>query len=781
MQITVFESVKTATGTLYDLEWSDLVKHLTEPREFASKGDCPLLKLATFANNQRSDANVLDVYGVELDYDAGLITVDIAAMMLQMAGIKCVLYTSPSHTATTPRWRVIAPLSRIYTKVERHEYIARLNGALGGVASHESFTAAQIYYFGKVNGVNYQSKVIDGQFLDLMEHLPSIAPIKQLDKPFVAVALESIAQDVIDDLRSALVTIDADDRATWIAVANNVASLGQVGLELWLEYSKKSAKYDEADALRVWSTLEGSRSGYQSVFVKAQAAGWVNPKKRDLSKIFGKVLDIPDTAKRARIAGGLVAGGVLTEADTFKQLLDSAGEDQKARDAVMKAFESGKAAPKQANFFDWREALAAHVAQLNLQYCCVLASGYYRVLEKDNDNHAKYKLIRPAELTQAYEGDTIQVGVKGKDDTPVFANKFKAWLVHPDRRNYKGGLTFAPNTQVADDIYNSYAGFAVTPTYDPIITKRVYNHIHDVVCSGNEEHYQYALNWIANMCQNPNKPGGTAFIVRGRKGTGKGLMGRLLTGIIGGHSLQISNLKHLVGSFNAHQADLLLLWCDEALNGNKMQDTSELNRLLTEPTLAIERKGMDVVQEPNRLHVYCTTNEAYAVPASNDERRLFVIDIKPTTPGRAHWAALEKDITNPAVQAAFLFDMLARDLTLFHPGDIPDSTALNEQREHSFNSMQRFLYDGLVAEHFDIAMTSKDWAVRVPASGMVDSYQHWCNVKRVPAMASGRLSRYLTSIYGRTTVSNGIRYYHLGAYAAACEAFEKFEKVELFK
>ena len=43
--------------------------------------------------------------------------------------------------------------------------------------------------------------------------------------------------------------------------------------------------------------------------------------------------------------------------------------------------------------------------------------------------------------------------------------------------------------------------------------------------------------------------------------------------------------------------------------------------MITEPTLAIERKGQDTETVPNMLHILMASNNQWIVPAGLDERR----------------------------------------------------------------------------------------------------------------------------------------------------------------
>lgn len=162
MRVTFFANLSARDKSEFDWSWPDIVQFLRdEPPEAQLKCRLPLIKLAVFGDARsdmdslRHDANVLTVTGVEGDYDGGEMTIDEAAERLRGAGVRALLYTSPSHVEASPRWRVLAPLERECDPSERHEYVRALNGVLGGVLSRESFTLSQAFYCGRIEGREY--------------------------------------------------------------------------------------------------------------------------------------------------------------------------------------------------------------------------------------------------------------------------------------------------------------------------------------------------------------------------------------------------------------------------------------------------------------------------------------------------------------------------------------------------------------------------------------------------------------------------------------------------
>lgn len=147
-----------------------------------NKEQLPWLKLAGFGNEPsdkeclRYDANVTALWGAELDYDGGLISIEEAAAAL--AGVEALLYETASSTPQRPRWRTLCPASRSYkgptAKLRdlRAQWVARVNGLLGGVIAGESFNLSQAFYVGTVESKPPVTVIItEGARIDTLDRL----------------------------------------------------------------------------------------------------------------------------------------------------------------------------------------------------------------------------------------------------------------------------------------------------------------------------------------------------------------------------------------------------------------------------------------------------------------------------------------------------------------------------------------------------------------------------------------------------------------------------------
>jgi hypothetical protein len=163
-------------STLADL--ANLIKTTAAP----AKAELPWLKLAAFGDKRtekgslRHDGNVKWISGIEADYDAAQMPFDEAVGLLEYHCIMGLLYTSPSHQEAKPRWRILCPFELGRQPDKRAYYLARLNGAFGGIFSHESWTLSQAYYFGNIDGQSpARTAQIYGHTLDQLDDLDATA------------------------------------------------------------------------------------------------------------------------------------------------------------------------------------------------------------------------------------------------------------------------------------------------------------------------------------------------------------------------------------------------------------------------------------------------------------------------------------------------------------------------------------------------------------------------------------------------------------------------------
>jgi hypothetical protein len=140
-------------------------------------------------------------------------------------------------------------------------------------------------------------------------------------------------------------------------------------------------------------------------------------------------------------------------------------------------------------------------------------------------------------------------------------------------------------------------------------------HIEEVIAGGNAEFAEYVIRWIAWAIQNPAAQAEVALVLIGHKGAGKGTLVRVLQRIFGAHAFQVTSREEVIGKFNGHLQDCVLFVADEAYWGGDKRCVGRLQGMITEPTLPIERKGVDLILVPNYLHVVMLAEPGWVIPA----------------------------------------------------------------------------------------------------------------------------------------------------------------------
>lgn len=269
------------------------------------------------------------------------------------------------------------------------------------------------------------------------------------------------------------------------------------------------------------------------------------------------------------------------------------------------------------------------------------------------------------------------------------------WLRHTQRRQYDR-IVFAPGIDVPGAM-NLWTGFAVTPKPGQWPLTR--DHLLKIICGGSEPYFAYLMGWLARMVQQPGSQGEVAVVLRGREGTGKSIIRKNIARWFGRHALAVSQPSHLVGNFNYHLRDVVFLAAEEAFFAGDKRHQSVLKSIITDESLTIERKGVDSETSPNCLHLVMLSNEKWVVPAGQDDRRYFVLDVSDACMKNIpYFKAIQAELDNGGLEA-WLYELLTMDLGTFEVRNKPDTAGLQDQKRMSMKDEDQWilhlLRDGL--------------------------------------------------------------------------------------
>ena len=391
--------------------------------------------------------------------------------------------------------------------------------------------------------------------------------------------------------------------------------------------------------------------------------------------------------------------------------------------------------------------LAEMVSDMNQHHAHVMVGGKAKIINIKLDpihGWRTHDFSSPADFRSCYSNKQIKIGDKIK-------SAGQAWLDHPDRLSYQG-VTFDPDYKDSS-YYNLFQGFAVEPKEGDC--GLYLDHIRCNICKGDEDLYHYVLDWMADAIQNPSKRPGVALAIKGKQGVGKGVFASTFLSLFGPHGIQVTQSSHLVGNFNAHLRDKLLVFADEAFWAGDKKSEGVLKALITEDTLAIEMKGVDVQTSPNFTRLILASNNEWLIPASADQRRFVVLEAgvaKQQDSG--YFKAIADQMENGGREALMKF-LMDRDLYGINLRNIPKTSALTDQLLYSLDSVGQWLYTcldyGGYQEGLGITIELKEWPKLILTDHFRNAYLNYCNQNSINYKVSGpvfgkRLKELLPSI-----------------------------------
>ena len=342
--------------------------------------------------------------------------------------------------------------------------------------------------------------------------------------------------------------------------------------------------------------------------------------------------------------------------------------------------------------------------------CRIISEVYDHVLFRPRISYQSFDDFR-----NRYCNKQVQIATN-KDGLPVYKPAGQWWISHAMRRQYDT-VVFAPEKEIPL-AYNLWQGFACESI--PGDCSLFLEHVEKNICNNNEEHYKYLLGWMARCVQKPAATGEVAIVLRGDMGTGKGFFANNFGAIFGRHYLQVSDPKHLVGSFNAHLRDCIVLMADEAFFAGDKKHESVLKSLITEKTLSVEQKGVDVYASPNYAHIIMASNSNWVVPAGNNERRFFVLDVSnDKMQDKKYFSKIKHQMDNGGLEALLHF-LMHYNINEFEVREVPKTEALRDQKLLSYSAEETWWYeklqDGRILKDHDF------WEKEVMKNSLQDDY-----------------------------------------------------------
>lgn len=155
----------------------------------------------------------------------------------------------------------------------------------------------------------------------------------------------------------------------------------------------------------------------------------------------------------------------------------------------------------------------------------------------------------------------------------------------------------------------------------------VINKIIDHVLGNDMATLDHFYNWLAVIVQHKTRAG-TAWVMQGTQGTGKGLlMHNILTPLFGYENVAAKRMEELESQFTEFMENKFIVFIDEIEAGKSLYHakvTAKLKNLIVEPMISIRNMYRPAYLAPNFASMIFASNKPSSVEVAPDDRRFNV-------------------------------------------------------------------------------------------------------------------------------------------------------------
>ena len=301
-----------------------------------------------------------------------------------------------------------------------------------------------------------------------------------------------------------------------------------------------------------------------------------------------------------------------------------------------------------------------------------------------------------------------------------------------------------------DDKFNTYDGMAavnLSGGHDADIIAPLLRFLFNTVSCDSREVYEYLINMLARVVQNPTQPVGVAIVLHGIQGTGKDTFVEFLRDFLFGKHLYcgFSGLESATAKFNAEQQGKKMFYISEAASTREAYISAYqmMKGLITSDVRWIEPKGQARYSIPAADFWIISTNNTHSVYLDDSDRRYFAFSMNPKTANDAdYFAELRDQIMTEEVGNHFYTYLMSYTTSRALLSKIPKTELRETLLEGSGTSTARFARHKksmirAVAE--PTAAQLAGW--KVPAANVYEEYGAWCTANREPATTGTKFGR----------------------------------------
>ncbi len=339
---------------------------------------------------------------------------------------------------------------------------------------------------------------------------------------------------------------------------------------------------------------------------------------------------------------------------------------------------------------------ASPLKALQQQFAIIDLSGEIRVVNRlqikafksgGTQNEPAFYRRADAELLMNRRLENLPLSCAPKRIIPEF------WAA-PGTKMYEG-TAFTPE-KTPPSILNFWVGPTLKAV--PGDCSTLTNFIRDIICDGDEESFEYLMDFLAHMVQKPKEKPGVIIVMLGGQGTGKGVFFGILRAIWSRTCLLVSDINQVIGQFNACLEHNYVICMDEALFAGDRKALDRLKSMVTEPHIRIEQKYQPARSIESVHRFFAASNHDHFAHVEQDDRRFAFFRISDTKQQNTeYFRTIVAAINDDLVMSALMHELKKRDLSNFDVRKKPSGAEHMKQKIKSLQGFDRYWFEVLLS------------------------------------------------------------------------------------
>ena len=386
-------------------------------------------------------------------------------------------------------------------------------------------------------------------------------------------------------------------------------------------------------------------------------------------------------------------------------------------------------------------------------------------LVKVNEAEQYLKVGDFVEQTRHFQYQKCTFDKKQKKYVYKTTGFMEEWRKDPNKKSYEG-LVFCPKGLTErqsiyhKNIFNGFKADNIELDCDIDYTRiqTILDHIKIVYCGGNEEYYEYFINWLSRMIQDPEKRPQVALVFYNEEhGTGRNTFTNFFGECILGMELAKSIHKpdRIFGRFNSVLAKCLLLIVEET-SAEMKKFCEDLKNLITEPTITIEKKNIDANTFTNYVNIIMLTNNKDILDIDDKDRRFAIIETSDCKKGDEEYFKKLYECMKDRMNQKLFYMYLKNEVKCdWSPMDFqvkrPITKAYRRQQGVNSKNYKKYIHHIVSDDGVKCNEYMNKWVkyngmeyVKVLPKKMYDDYKNYCEWGKVQAYTYDKFIGHIT-------------------------------------